>query len=158
MKQVPIAFLLALGCSLAQTAADTPEAHRVAAKTAAGTDLTGIFNAACPSVGAGPGAVQGRGGRGGPRTTPPQEEWYTGPVQVFDNLYFLGTKVHAAWAVKTSGGFIVIDSLFGYAAEPEITGGMKKLGLDPTQIKYVIISHGHADHSGGARRTTTACR
>ena len=45
----------------------------------------------------------------------------------------------------------MIDSLFGYAAEPEITDGMKKLGLDPTQIKDVIISHGHADHSGGAR-------
>jgi metallo-beta-lactamase class B len=28
---------------------------------------------------------------------------------------------------------------------------MKKLGLDPTQIKYVIVSHGHGDHSGGAK-------
>ena len=28
---------------------------------------------------------------------------------------------------------------------------MKKLGLDPAQIKYVIVSHGHGDHSGGAK-------
>ena len=28
---------------------------------------------------------------------------------------------------------------------------MKTLGLDPAQIKYVIVSHGHGDHSGGAK-------
>jgi metallo-beta-lactamase class B len=27
---------------------------------------------------------------------------------------------------------------------------LKKLGLDPTQIRYVTISHAHRDHSGGA--------
>lgn len=27
---------------------------------------------------------------------------------------------------------------------------MRKLGLDPAQIKYVIITHGHGDHYGGA--------
>jgi metallo-beta-lactamase class B len=31
-----------------------------------------------------------------------------------------------------------------------IIGGMKKVGLDPAQIKYVLISHAHADHIGGA--------
>ncbi len=28
---------------------------------------------------------------------------------------------------------------------------LKKLGLDPAQIKYVIVSHAHGDHVGGAR-------
>jgi metallo-beta-lactamase class B len=76
---------------------------------------------------------------------------YNEPVRVFDNLYFLGTKVHESWAVTTSDGIILIDALFGYAAEAEITDGMKKLGLDPATIKYVIVSHGHGDHSGGAK-------
>ena len=34
-----------------------------------------------------------------------------------------------------------------------IIGGMKKVGLDPTQIKYIVLSHGHpgqTDHTGGA--------
>jgi metallo-beta-lactamase class B len=84
-------------------------------------------------------------------TQPAREEWYNEPVKVFDNLYFFGTKVHESWAVTTSEGIVVIDALFGYAAEAEITDGMKKLGLEPTQIKYVIISHGHGDHSGGAK-------
>jgi metallo-beta-lactamase class B len=133
-----------------QTAPDTAEAHRALAKAAAGTDLTGIYDAACPTpqpAGAGRGPGRGRG----PRPTPAREEWYNEPAKVFDNLYFLGTKVHESWAVTTSDGIIVIDALYGYAAEAEITDGMKKLGLDPAKIKYVIVSHGHGDHSGGAK-------
>ena len=29
--------------------------------------------------------------------------------------------------------------------------GLKTLGLDPAAIKYVIVSHGHLDHAGGAK-------
>ena len=32
-----------------------------------------------------------------------------------------------------------------------MVGGLTALGLDPTQIKYVVISHAHGDHVGGAR-------
>ena len=35
--------------------------------------------------------------------------------------------------------------------EDEVVGGLKKLGLDPATIKYVLVSHGHSDHSGGAK-------
>ena len=30
-------------------------------------------------------------------------------------------------------------------------GRLKKLGLDPAKIKYALVSHGHSDHSGGAK-------
>jgi len=45
----------------------------------------------------------------------------------------------------------VIDPLYAYAVEDEVVGGLKKLGLDPAQIKYVLVSHGHGDHSQGAK-------
>ena len=32
---------------------------------------------------------------------------------------------------------------------------MQKLGLDPKNIKYVLISHAHADHIGGAEMLQT---
>ena len=35
-------------------------------------------------------------------------------------------------------------------AEHYIEGGLRKLGLDPADIKYVIVSHAHGDHYGGA--------
>src|SRR6185295_17061410 len=58
---------------------------------------------------------------------------------------------YSAWAVTTSEGIIVIDTLFDYSVEDEIVNGLTKLGLDPKQIKYVIVSHGHIDHAGGAK-------
>ena len=76
--------------------------------------------------------------------------WYAEPAKVFDNLYFVGGKIHSAWALTTSDGIILIDTIFPYNSEELIVGGMKKLGLDPKNIKYVLISHAHADHIGGA--------
>ena len=36
-------------------------------------------------------------------------------------------------------------------AQTFIEGGLRKLGLDPNQVKYVIITHAHTDHFGGAQ-------
>jgi len=126
-------------------------AHRTAAKAAAGQDLVGVYNTACPSEAPPAPRPVVAGAARGPRPDPPRDQWYAEPVKVFDNLYFVGTKVHGSWAVTTSDGIIVLDTLFGYATEPEIADGLKKLGLDPSNIKYVIVSHGHGDHSGGAK-------
>jgi metallo-beta-lactamase class B len=72
------------------------------------------------------------------------------PFKVFDNLYWLGTRQHSSWALQTSGGIIIIDTNFAWATEPEIIEGLTKLGLNPRDIKYVIISHAHGDHDQGA--------
>jgi metallo-beta-lactamase class B len=69
---------------------------------------------------------------------------------VFDDLYFVGTRIHSAWALTTRDGIVVIDTLFDYASEPEIVDGLTALGLDPRNIKYVLISHAHGDHDQGA--------
>ena len=85
-----------------------------------------------------------------PSKAPPRETWYAEPAKIFDNLYFVGGKVHSSWALTTSDGIILIDTIFPYNSEELIVGGMKKLGLDPARIRYVLISHAHADHIGGA--------
>jgi metallo-beta-lactamase class B len=69
---------------------------------------------------------------------------------VFDNLYWLGTRQHSSWALRTSAGLILIDTNFAWATQPEIIDGMTALKLDPRDIKYVIISHAHGDHDQGA--------
>jgi metallo-beta-lactamase class B len=69
---------------------------------------------------------------------------------VFDNLYWLGTRQHSSWALQTSSGIIIIDTNFAWATEPEIIEGLGKLGLNPRDIKYVVISHAHGDHDQGA--------
>ena len=90
-----------------------------------------------------------------PSSAPPRSAWYAEPAKVFDNLYFVGGKVHSSWALTTSDGIILIDTIFPYNSEELIVGGLKKLGLDPSTIKYVIISHAHGDHIGGAEMLQT---
>ena len=53
--------------------------------------------------------------------------------------------------LHTGEGIIILDTLFTYNSEEEIVGGLKKLGLDPMKVKYVIITHAHSDHVGGAK-------
>src|SRR3982750_4688996 len=85
-----------------------------------------------------------------PSSAPARKTWYAEPAKVFDNLYFVGGKVHSAWALKTKEGIILIDTIYPYNSEELIIGGMKKVGLDPKNIKYLIVSHAHQDHIGGA--------
>ena len=101
-----------------------------------------------------PGAAAPAGGRAaggrGAGGTPDRATWYASPYKVFDNLYWLGTRQHSSWALRTSDGLIIIDTNFAWATEPEIINGLTTLGLDPKQIKYVLISHAHGDHDQGA--------
>ena len=53
-------------------------------------------------------------------------------LQVFDNLYFVGGKIHSAWALKTSHGFILLDTIYPYNSEELIIGGMQRLGSTRT--------------------------
>jgi metallo-beta-lactamase class B len=80
-----------------------------------------------------------------------RETWFAEPAKVFDNLYFVGSKIHSSWALTTTGGIILLDTLYTYNSEEEIIGGLKKLGLNPATVKYVIITHAHSDHVGGAK-------
>jgi metallo-beta-lactamase class B len=85
-----------------------------------------------------------------PNKAPARATWYAEPAKVFDNLYFVGGKIHSSWALKTREGIILLDTIYPYNSEELIVGGMRKLGLDPKDIKYVVISHAHQDHIGGA--------
>ena len=72
------------------------------------------------------------------------------PFQAFDNLYFVGSLVDSAWALTTPEGIVIFDAMFPYEVEPFIVDGLTALGLDPADIAYVVVAHGHADHFGGA--------
>ncbi|MEF7613523.1 MBL fold metallo-hydrolase [Aquincola sp. MAHUQ-54] len=74
------------------------------------------------------------------------------PIQVFDQVYWVGQGAISAWVVKTSAGLVVIDSLNNASqAQTILVAGMVKLGLNPADIKYVLLTNENADHIGGAK-------
>src|SRR5256885_1731524 len=113
-----IALALVLGASvlMGQTTPDAPETHVAAAKAAAGQDFEGLFNTLCPAPApavAPRGQAPQRGQGGGQRQGPPDRStWHAEPVKVFDNLYWLGQTEFSVWAVTTSEGIIVIDTIY----------------------------------------------
>jgi len=142
-------FLLCI-CGISVFAQKTPDAidqHLIAARIAAGFDFTGTLARLCVAPTPVPSTLRDVA----PGSAPARDTWFAEPAKVFDNLYFVGSKIHSSWALTTSQGIILIDTLFTYNSEEEIVGGLKKLGLDPAKVKYVIISHAHADHVGGAK-------
>jgi metallo-beta-lactamase class B len=138
--------------SRAQPAGSAPtvESLIASARAAAGDEHATMVDRLCPGPAATAAAARARPS-GAPAGTPPRESWHAEPVKVFDNLYFVGMTEYSSWAVTTRDGIIVIDPVFDYSVEDEVVGGLRKLGLDPGQIKYVLISHGHLDHAGGAK-------
>jgi metallo-beta-lactamase class B len=144
-----IAVIVAIGTAGAQSYPDTVDGHVAAATAAGGSEYGALVKRLCTSpVPPAPRNASTAAPR--PPGPPARETWYAPPAKVFDNLYFLGQTEYSAWAVKTPGGIIIIDPIFDYSVEDEVVNGLKALGSDPNDIKYVLISHAHSDHVGGA--------
>jgi glyoxylase-like metal-dependent hydrolase (beta-lactamase superfamily II) len=80
----------------------------------------------------------------------PRKEWFTWPVEIFDNLHFVGTRTAGVWAVSSPEGIILIDTNFHYNSK-ELVLGLLNFGLDPNDIRYIIVTHAHDDRYWGAK-------
>lgn len=144
IRWLALACLTVAGGAAAQNAS---VAERVLAVRAAAGEHAGMVDRLCPRETSAP-----AGPRRAPQPgVPPREDWYAEPVRVFDNLFYVGMTEFSTWAVTTSDGIIVIDPIFDYSVEAEVVDGLRKLGFDPADIRYVLVSHGHGDHAGGAK-------
>jgi len=70
------------------------------------------------------------------------------PFHLIGNIYYVGTDGIAVYIIKTSQGLILMDT-----AMPQSTGMIKdniaKLGFKLADIKYILNTHAHFDHTGG---------
>ena len=126
------------------TGSDPVEAHRAAGKNAAGgrddtPDFYGLVTALCVAPLNAP-----------TRQTPLENERAKPrlePKKAFDELYWMGTPSRSAWALTTSAGIILYDTMSVADAEDLIVGSLKKLGLDPADRKSTRLNSSHTDIS-----------
>jgi len=131
--------------------AASDEAQRLveAARRFVGSDLQREYDTVCTHTGPERAALARQ--RLG---LPPIENYTVEPTRIFDNLWYVGPTSQGAFVITTSDGLILIDTLNNTEEARDIlVPSMQKAGLDPAQIKYIVLSHGHpgqTDHTGGA--------
>lgn len=70
------------------------------------------------------------------------------PFKIADNLYYVGTSDLACYLVTTPDGDILIDAGFD-SSTPIITANLEKLGFKLGDVKILLNTQAHNDHSGG---------
>jgi len=117
--------------------------HVAAAKALARTDLQTEFENTCSYTG--PERAALRRERLG---QPPIKDYTLEPTKIFDNVWFMGLASQGAFVITTTQGLILIDTLNSTEEARDIlVPSMRKVGLDPAQIKYIVLSHGHPGQS-----------
>ena len=71
------------------------------------------------------------------------------PIRMLGNLYFVGSRPASVHIVDTGRGLVMLDA--GYRESlHEVIDNIYRVGLDPHEIKYLLLTHGHIDHMGAA--------
>ena len=61
------------------------------------------------------------------------------PAKIFDNVYAIGNVGTVAYVIQTSAGLMMIDALGANQVESDLLPGFTKLGLDPAQVKTILV-------------------
>lgn len=78
-----------------------------------------------------------------------QEERYIEPFQIYGNLYYVGDSWVCVHLVDTGDGLLMIDA-GNCGAEAMLVHSIWKLGFNPADVRWILLSHGHVDHFGAA--------
>ncbi len=71
------------------------------------------------------------------------------PFRIAGNLYYVGSEDLAAYLIVTPQGNILINSNLA-SSPPQIKKSVESLGFHWSDIKILLISHGHFDHCAGS--------
>lgn len=70
------------------------------------------------------------------------------PHRIADNLYYVGSKGLSTYLITSPQGHILINPSFERTV-PLIRASVEKLGFRLNDIKVLLSSHAHDDHTGG---------
>lgn len=71
------------------------------------------------------------------------------PFHLFGNIYFVGTTAVSVHLIDTGDGLIMIDTGYPFMRDA-IVENMRRIGFDLSQVRIILLSHGHHDHYGNA--------
>ena len=71
------------------------------------------------------------------------------PFRIIGNVYFVGTFQSSCHIIDTGEGLILVDPGY-YKTLYLVIDSIHRLGFDPRDIKYIINTHWHGDHSEAA--------
>jgi len=91
---------------------------------------------------------------GDPASAPARDTWYAAPAKVFDNLYFVGGKLHSSWALTTKEGIILIDTIYPYNSEELVIGRDEEAWPRPEE--HQVRSHLSRPRGSHRRRRDAA--
>ena len=72
----------------------------------------------------------------------------TEPFKMIGNVYYVGTNGLSSYLITSPQGHILVDTVMPEATS-QIKGNIEKLGFKVTDIKYLLNTHAHIDHTGG---------
>ena len=78
-----------------------------------------------------------------------QERRYVDPFRIYGNVYYVGDSWVCVHLVDTGDGLLLIDA-GNCGAIHLLIHAIWKLGFDPADVKWLILSHAHVDHFGAA--------
>ena len=73
------------------------------------------------------------------------------PFRMIGNLYFVGTVEASSHLIDTGDGLILIDTGYEETADV-VVDSMQTLGFDIKDVKIILHSHGHYDHTDGTQK------
>jgi metallo-beta-lactamase class B len=70
------------------------------------------------------------------------------PRHIIGNIHYVGPRGVSSWLITTPEGHILLDTTFEECV-PQICANIEKLGFRVSDIKLLLSSHAHVDHTGG---------
>lgn len=110
--------------------------------------LAGLLLAASPASAAEPSAIK----------PPPELEasrrlfasWQAPapPRRLIGNIYYVGATGVSSYLITTPAGHILLDTAFENVV-PQIARNIESLGFKVQDVRFILGSHAHIDHTGG---------
>lgn len=74
---------------------------------------------------------------------------FIAPFKMADDLYYVGDRLVCVHLIRTDAGLILLDAGYPYTKHL-LMESIIRLGFDPADVRWIILTHAHWDHYGAA--------